>query len=61
MPRTAENRKKKEMETKKKWDTPSEAFMAEARLCRNLGDTKQAEAWERQAEMERTYEKTLEN
>jgi hypothetical protein len=48
------------METKKKWDTPSEAFQAEARLCRNLGDTKQAEAWERQAEMEREYERTLE-
>jgi hypothetical protein len=42
--------------TMKKYETFSERLFAEARLCRNLGDTKGAEAWERQAEQEREYE-----
>ena len=40
----------------KKYETFSERLFAEARLCRNLGDTKGAEAWERQAEQELEYE-----
>ena len=44
----------------KKYERFSEALLAEARLCRNLGDEKQAQAWERQAEMERAYEEQTE-
>lgn len=41
---------------KAQYATNSEAFMAEARYWRNLGDENKAKAWERQAEMERQYE-----
>jgi hypothetical protein len=46
----------KKENTMKKHETFSERLFAEARLCRNLGDIKGAEAWERQAEQEREYE-----
>ena len=42
--------------TMKKYETFSERLFAEARLCRNLGDIKGAEAWERQAQHEKAYE-----
>jgi hypothetical protein len=41
---------------KTKYPTNSEAFRAEARLCRALGDEEMALRWEIQATMEEIYE-----
>jgi hypothetical protein len=37
--------------------TPSEWFRSEARLARALGDEVTARKWDRQADMEETYER----